>query len=115
MNPLSKVHFVNISSAATINRVRQIKQKYKEITCEIPAVHLYFNSLNVEIGDTRFKNTPPIRNPGNFNLLWDLLKMKGIDSISSQHAFIDSSHKLVGNFHQALNGISSIGCALQCV
>lgn len=111
----SKIHFQNLSSAGALNRVRQIKKNFKNITCEIPAVHLFFNSLEVKIGDTRFKNTPPIRNQGNFNLLWDLIKMKGIDSISSQHAFIDSQRKNCGNFQQALNGIADMGCSLSAV
>ena len=41
--------------------------------------------------------------------------MKGIDSISSQHASIMPIQKLTGNFQQALNGISSLGCSLQAV
>ena len=115
LKPESKIHFQNISSAAALNRVRQIRNKFKKVTCEIPAVHLYFTSASVNNGDTRFKNTPPVRNQGNCNLLWDLIKMKGIDSISSQHACIDSFQKLTGNFQQALNGISSLGCSLQSV
>jgi dihydroorotase-like cyclic amidohydrolase len=115
LNPKSKIHFMNLSSSAALNKIRKIKRKFKDVTCEIPAVHLYFTSASVSIGDTRFKNTPPVRNEGNCNLLWDLLKMKGIDSVSSQHACIDSSHKQRGNFLQALNGISSIGCTLQSV
>ncbi|OMJ68983.1 hypothetical protein SteCoe_33411 [Stentor coeruleus] len=111
----SKIHFQNISSAGALNRVRQLKKTYKSITCEIPAVHLFFNSLEVKIGDTKFKNTPPIRNQGNFNLLWDLIKMKGIDSISSQHAYINSQRKNCGNFQQALNGIADMGCSLSAV
>ena len=111
----SLVHFQNISSVGALNRIRQLKQKFKNVTCEIPAAHLYFNSDSVPNGDTRFKNVPPIRNRGNFNLLWDLLKFKGIDLISSQHANIDPVHKPVGNFQQALNGIASIGCSLQAV
>lgn len=111
----SKIHFQNTSSAVALNRIRQIKKTYNKVTCEIPATHLYFNSTAVKNGDTRFKNTPPIRNQGNFNLLWDLLKMKGIDSISSQHASIEPHRKITGNFQQALNGISSMGYSLQAV
>jgi dihydroorotase-like cyclic amidohydrolase len=111
----SKVHFQNISSVGALNRIRQIKQKFKNVTCEIPAAHLYFNSDSVSTGDTRFKNAPPIRNRGNFNLLWDLLKLKGIDLITSQHVNIDPSHKPFNNFQQSLNGIASLGCSLQAV
>ena len=115
LNPQSKVHFQNISSAGALNQIRKTKKKIKGVTCEIPAAHLFFTSASINNSDTRFKNTPPVRNQGNYNLLWDLLKMKGIDSISSQHASIMPIQKLTGNFQQALNGISSLGCSLQAV
>jgi dihydroorotase-like cyclic amidohydrolase len=41
--------------------------------------------------------------------------MKGIDNISSCHAYISPHHKLTQNFQTALNGISSLGCTLQSV
>ena len=69
LKPQSKVHFTNISSASSLNRVRQIKKKYPNVTCEIPAVHLCFTSASVGIGDTRYKNNPPVRNQGNCNLI----------------------------------------------
>lgn len=111
----NKIHFVNISSANALNKVRQLQTVSSKITNEIPAIHLYFTSESVKICDTRFKNTPPIRGTCNYNLVWDLLKMKGIFAISSQHAMIDPTHKLSGNFQQALNGISSLGLTLQSV
>lgn len=113
LTPGTKIHFQNISSATSLNRVRQIKPKFKFATCEIPAVHLYFTSASVAISDTRFKNTPPVRNQGNCNLLWDLLKFKGIDAISSQHACIEVDKKKTENFQKALNGISALGYSLQ--
>lgn len=111
----TRVHFQNISSASSLNRVRQVRPRFRHATCEVPASHLYFTSASVADSDTRFKNIPPVRNQGNCNLLWDLLKMKGIDAVSSQHACIETSKKKIGNFQQALNGISSIGCTLQAV
>ena len=115
LTPSNKLHFQNLSSAGSLNRIRQIKQKFKKVSCEIPAAHLYFTSASVKYGDTRFKNTPPVRNQRNCNLLWDLLKMKAIDVVSSQHASISAGQKLTSNFQQALNGISSMGCSLQSV
>ena len=111
----SRVHFVNLSSASALIKVRQIQARFKRTTCEVPAVHLYFTSASVEMGNTRFKNTPPVRGVTNHNLVWELVKMKGINAISSQHASIQAKHKLSGNFQQALNGISSLGCTLQAV
>ena len=112
-----KIHFQNISSAGSINKIRQASEKNKNLTCEIPASHLFFNSSHIRKNDTRFKSCPPIRTPANFNLLWDLLKMRAINVISSQHVLIDASHKAIstGNFSNALNGICCLGFSLQAV
>ncbi|CAG9319521.1 unnamed protein product [Blepharisma stoltei] len=117
LRPEIPLHIVGISSAIAINKIRQAKEHFPRLTCEIPAPHLYFTCDSVKDGSTIFKNSPPIRNRGNCNLLWDLLKMKAIDCISSQHAFISPRCKDIenGNFHKALNGICSIGFTLQAI
>lgn len=111
----SQVHFCGLSSAYALNLIRQAKFKHPKITSEIIAVNLCFTSLCVEQGNTRFKNNPPVRNSSNNTLLWELVKMKGIDVICSGHASIHPDMKLTENFQTALNGISSIGCCLQAV
>ncbi|CAG9320065.1 unnamed protein product [Blepharisma stoltei] len=112
-----RIHITNLSSAAALNRVRQAKEEFKNLTCEISATSLCFTSASIKDGDTRFKNAPPIRTQTNLMLLWDLLKMKGIDSIASSHASIKPELKALdsGNFQKALNGICSLGFALQAV
>ena len=109
-----QVHFCGLSSSVALNLIRKAKDKGK-ITCEIPAVHLCFTSNNIENENTRFKNNPPIRNSSNNTLLWDLLKMKGIDLVTSGHASILPEMKLTGNFQTAYNGIASLGCTLSAL
>lgn len=111
------VHMVNISSAAAINKIRQARDHFPRLTCEISASQLYFTNNSIQDGQTIFKNSPPIRNTSNCNLLWDLLKMKAIDCVTSQHAYIDPRNKAfeTGDFQKALNGISSIGFTLQAI
>ena len=111
-----RVHITNVSAATSINKIRQAKENNKKLTCEIPASHLMFSSISIRESDTRFKSHPPIRNQANTNLLWDLLKIKGIDSISSNHACIHSDYKFTnGSFLKAANGMPSIGFSLQAV
>lgn len=112
-----RVHITNISSASAVNRVRQAKEEFPSLTCEVSASQLSFTSAAIKNGDTRFKTSALIRNQTNLMLLWDLLKMQAIDSISSQHASIKPEFKSLdtGNFQQALNGITSIGFTLQSV
>ena len=110
------MHICNVSSAASLNKIRQAKETHPNLTCEIPASHLIFSSRSIPESDTRFKLSPPIRNQGNTNLLWDLLKMKGIDVVTSNHACIEPKYKLTnGSFQKAANGIPAIGYTLQSV
>lgn len=111
----SQLHFCGLSSAATFNLIRKAKSHCGKITSEISSVYLSFTSSNVSIGETIFKNNPPIRNLSNNSILWELLNLKAIDVITSGHACIDPNMKLTENFQTALNGISSLGCTLQAV
>ena len=111
-----RVHICNISSASSVNKIRQAKEWAKKLTCEIPASHLAFSSMSIGESDTRFKAHPPIRNQANMNLLWDLLKFKGIEAISSGHACIHPSFKMTkGDFQKAANGMPCIGFSLLSV
>jgi dihydroorotase-like cyclic amidohydrolase len=72
--------------------------------------------MSIGESDTRFKSHPPIRNQANTNLLWDLLKLKGIDVISSGHASVHPNFKLTkGDFQKAANGLPCIGFSLLAV
>ena len=111
-----RVHITSISSASSFNKIRHAKEIYPKLTCEIPASHLIFSNKSIPENDTRFKNSPPIRNQGNTNLIWDLLKLKGIDAITSNHVSINSLYKLTkNNFQRAANGMPTIGFTLQAV
>lgn len=115
-NSMCRVHVTCLSSASAINRVRKAQETFN-ITCEVAASTLYFTDVDIAKGDTRFKNSPPIRNGSNCNLLWDLLKMKAIHSLSSQHRGIHPSFKLNvdGSFRRALSGLNTLGFTLQQV
>lgn len=64
-----RVHFSNVSSASAINKIRQAKKKIDMITCEAAPHYLCFNEQDIQDGDTRFKDYPPIRNKENSQLL----------------------------------------------
>ena len=111
-----RVHVCNISAAASVNKIRQAKEWAKRLTCEIPASHLAFSSMSIGESDTRFKAHPPIRNQANTNLLWDLLKLKSVEVISSGHACVEPSLKMTkGDFQRAANGMPCIGFSLLSV
>ena len=113
-----KVHFVNMSAASAINEVRAFKERSDfELTVETCPHYLFFAMEEIESGDTRLKAFPPIRNKTNCNLLWELLKVKCIDVISSHHASLEPELKFLstGNFKRALSGVTGLGCSLQAV
>lgn len=112
---LCKVHICNISSASAANAF--MKKKNQNLTCDTATHFLGLTDSDVKRGDTRFKCTPPIRNKRNCNLLWELLKVKAIDMITSHHRAVPTAHKFLkeGSFKQAMSGISSLGYTLQQV
>jgi dihydroorotase-like cyclic amidohydrolase len=111
-----KVHVTCLSSASAINRVRKAQENCN-ITCEVGASCLFFTDSDIMRGDCRFKNSPPIRSRSNCNLLWDLLKMKGIHSLTSQHRGIHPTYKVgvMGSLKRALSGLNTLGFTLQQV
>ena len=112
-----KVHFANLSCASSVNKIRLSKKHLENISCETCVHYLCFRDTDIQDGDTRFKDFPPIRNSQNRSLLWDLLKMKGIDLVSSRHTSIPSEYKILenGSFRKALNGVNTLGFAMQAI
>ena len=85
-DPELKIHFQSLAGTRAVNVASRLKNKKNvSVTIESASYYLYFNDRCVSNGDTRFKVYPPIRNVSNFNLIWDCLKMKSIDVISSNH------------------------------
>jgi allantoinase len=112
-----KLHLANLSSAAAINKVLKLKKKYPDLTCETCPQYLCFTDATVPPKDTRYKSFPPIRNLNNNTLLWELLKVKAIDSIASNHTSVRPDLKFLtdGDFRRAATGFSSLGFTMQAV
>lgn len=114
-----RVHFCNVSSAAAVNKVLQFKQTglSDSATVETCPHYLFFATDDIADGDTRLKTYPPIRNRSNCNLLWELLKVKAVEVLSSHHISIAQELKFVetGLFKKALSGINGLGYGLQAV
>jgi dihydroorotase-like cyclic amidohydrolase len=112
-----RLHLANLSSAAAINKVLKLKKKYPDLTCETCPQYLCFTDGTVPPLDTRYKSFPPIRNLNNNILLWELLKVKAIDSIASNHTSVRPDLKFLsdGDFRRAATGFSSLGFAMQAV
>jgi dihydroorotase-like cyclic amidohydrolase len=114
-----RVHFTNLSSANAVNHVRKFKEDWPDVpvTCETCPHYLYWASDAIPNGTTLLKTTPPIRNRSNKQLLWELLKVKAVDMLSSHHCPVDLELKFQesGSFRKALSGITGLGFSLQAV
>jgi dihydroorotase-like cyclic amidohydrolase len=106
-----RLHLANITSAAAYRELICARESRLDLTCEISASHLFFNSDNVKTGDTRFKASPPIRSEANRVLLWELLQLKVIDSVVSSHFAVSPVYKdqVEGNFRKAVSGLNNLG------
>lgn len=114
-NTKCRVHLCNLGSPLAITKAKNIGNQ--QISCETCPHYLFFSSTHIGDGHTQFKTCPPIRSPANSEHLWELLKLKGIDMISSHHTPVLPSLKFreTGNFRKAVNGITGLGFTLQSV
>ncbi|CAG9310043.1 allB_1 [Blepharisma stoltei] len=115
LNIKAKIHFTNVCSNKAIELIRNYRDSYPNLTCETSLPYLFFSNIDVKPGDTRYKVNPPIRDGGNYNLLWDSLKLRYIDCISSYHQPVAPPQKFLGDFKRAVNGVSSMGYLLQAI
>lgn len=114
-----RVHIAALSSASAVCQIKKAKsdQIGENLTCEVSIPHLYFSSMNIRNGDTRFKANPVIRDPTNRSHLLELLKRGAVDCVCSAHRPIKPALKYLqsGNFHRALSGISDMGTSFSAL
>lgn len=105
-------HFSNVSSSKAIEEIRKYSQK---ATCETSVPYLYFTETDVKPGDTRYKLNPPIRDHANNRNLWQMVRNKEIQCVTSYHQPVPPPLKFIGDFKRAVNGVASIGFNLQAL
>ena len=112
-----RVHIVHLSSANSIEPIRQAKAKGLPLTVETAQHYLYFDAASIKDGQTLFKCAPPIRESANNELLWKALQEGIIDFIATDHSPAPPAVKALqsGDFSKAWGGISSLQLALPIV
>lgn len=109
-----RIHIANMSNPSALSELHKLRCKYKSlITCETCPHYLIFSDRHIVDGDTRFKCAPPIRSEDTRALLWDLVNMTMVDSISSAHNPVPPPLKFAGDFSKAVSGITGLGFSLQ--
>ena len=98
-----KLHIPTISTAKSLQLIKEAKAKGLQVTCSVAIHHLILTDEKLDGFDTRYKVTPPLRNDSDRKALVKGVKDGIIDMITSDHNPIDIEHKKM-EFDLAKNG-----------
>lgn len=98
-----KMHIPTISTAKSVQLIKEAKAKGLQITCSVSVHHLTLTDDKLNGFDTRVKVTPPLRTEADRKALVKGIKDGTIDFITSDHNPIDIEHKKM-EFDLAKNG-----------
>ena len=98
------IHFSTISTAKSVELIREAKKKGLNITCDVAAHQLYFTDEATKSYDANFKVNPPFRSKNDIDGLIQGLKDGTIDAICSDHQPHDIESKRL-EFEYASFGI----------
>lgn len=98
-----KMHIPTISTAKSVELIRNAKAKGLNVTCSVAVHHLVLTDEKLEGFDTRYKVSPPLRTDEDRKALIAGIIDNTIDMITSDHNPIDIEHKKM-EFDGAKNG-----------
>lgn len=98
-----KLHIPTISTAKSVEIVKEAKNKGLNVTCSVSVHHLVLTDEKLKTFDTRYKVSPPLRTEIDRKVLISGLSDGTIDMITSDHNPIDIEHKKM-EFDHASNG-----------
>jgi dihydroorotase len=99
-----KLHIPTISSAKSVELIKDAKKKGLKVTCSVAAHHLVLTDNELHAFDSNFKTNPPLRTKDDLKALQKGVKSGVIDIITSDHNPIDIEHKKV-EFSEAKDGV----------
>ncbi|MBX7046265.1 MAG: allantoinase AllB [Ignavibacteria bacterium] len=108
------IHIVHLSSADSIEQIKNAKNEGLNLTVETCPHYLYFNAEDIPQDDARYKCTPPIRDKANNKKLWEALEDGTIDMIASDHSPCTYDLK-AKKFSEAWGGIASLQVSFNAV
>jgi dihydroorotase len=108
---VSRIHFTTISTARSVELIREAKRKGIEVTCDVAAHHLVLTDEALLGFDSLYKVKPPLRTADDVAALIKGLKDGTIDAIVSQHTPHEIEFKDV-EFEVAEYGITGLQTAL---
>lgn len=105
-----KLHIPTISTAKSVQLIKEGKKKGLDVTCSVAAHHLFLNDEEIKSFDTNYKVTPPLRSQRDVKSLIKGIKDGSIDMIVSDHNPIDIENKNVEfqNGYYGTTGMESL-------
>lgn len=103
----STLHFSTISSARSVDLIRQAKAQGMPVSCDVAAHQLVFDDSALAGFDTNLKVNPPFRSADDVTELWAGLIDGTIDAIVSDHTPQDTESKDL-EFDMAEFGITGL-------
>lgn len=98
-----KLHIPTISTAKSVQLIKEAKAKGLRVTCSVAVHHLVLTDEKLDGFDTRFKVTPPLRTEADRKALIKGVEDGTIDIITSDHNPMDIEQKKM-EFDLAKNG-----------
>jgi len=106
-----RYHVQHISTAKSVELIRQAKKDCLPVTCEVAPHHLLLTDDDCKDYDTNYKVNPPLRTSKDIDALKQAIREGVIDALATDHAPHLKSEKEL-EFLAAPFGIASIECAL---
>tara|TARA_R110002050_G_scaffold74772_6_gene160239 strand:- start:2421 stop:3674 length:1254 start_codon:yes stop_codon:yes gene_type:complete len=112
-----KLHIPTISTAKSVELIREAKKKKLNVSCSVAIHNLYFTDDVLSDFNTHFKVLPPLRTQTDVDTLIEGVKDGTIDMVTSDHNPIDIEHKKIEFDHAAYGtiGLESAFGALQSI
>lgn len=98
-----KLHIPTISSAKSVDLIKDAKKRGLHVSCSVAAHHLILTDDELHEFDSNYKTNPPLRTNADCKALQKGIKSGIIDIITSDHNPIDIEHKKV-EFSEAKDG-----------
>jgi dihydroorotase len=107
------IHIAHISTARSVDLVRQAKARGLAVTCEVTPHHFTLTDEDVYRSgyDTNFKMAPPLRTRADLEAILEGLRDGTINAIATDHAPHHANEKMY-EFDKAPNGILGLETAV---
>lgn len=89
----ARVHFCRLSTADSVDMVRQAKAIGLHVTCDVSVNHVHLSEMDIAYFDSNCRVIPPLRSQRDRDALRQGLADGAIDAICSDHSPVDDDAK----------------------